>query len=141
MTTGARNGELLELELDHQLATLVSKWDFRLGQIFEMDIFNKFRSSVHHPSSSLRGVFHFCLRSSVNILFASLKVVSLALHSVLGGTPVGFHVTYLKDHHYRFSVASKQVGFEVRDLKRIITIILMFTSTSGGMGGKGGLLD
>jgi hypothetical protein len=38
-----------------------------------------------------------------------------------GGTPAGFHVTYLKDRHYRFSVASKQVGFAICDLKRITT--------------------
>jgi hypothetical protein len=47
--------------------------------------------------------------------------VSLALHSVLGGTLAGFHVTYVKDHHYRFLVASKQVGFAICALKRIIS--------------------
>jgi hypothetical protein len=47
--------------------------------------------------------------------------VSLALHSVLGGTHAGFHVTYLKDCHYRFSVASKQVGLMIYTLKRIIS--------------------
>jgi hypothetical protein len=50
-----------------------------------------------------------------------LKTLSLVLHSVLGGTPVDFHVTYLKDHHYRFSVASKQVGLAICALKRIIS--------------------
>jgi hypothetical protein len=28
--------------------------------------------------------------------------VSLALHAALGGTPAGFHVTYLKDRHYNW---------------------------------------
>jgi hypothetical protein len=47
--------------------------------------------------------------------------VSLALHSVLGGSPAGFHVTLLKDRHFCFSVASKHVGFEVCNLRRIVT--------------------
>jgi hypothetical protein len=47
--------------------------------------------------------------------------VSLALHSVLGGTLAGLHVMYVKDRHYRFSVASKQVGFAICALKRIIS--------------------
>jgi hypothetical protein len=45
----------------------------------------------------------------------------MALHCCLGGTPAGFHVTYLQDRHFRFSVASKDVGFLVRALKRITT--------------------
>ena len=45
----------------------------------------------------------------------------MVLHCCLGGTPAGFHVTYLQDRHFRFSVASKDVGFLVRALKRITT--------------------
>jgi hypothetical protein len=47
--------------------------------------------------------------------------MSLALHAALGGTPASFHVTFIKDHHFRFSIASRHVGFAVRDLKRITT--------------------
>jgi hypothetical protein len=39
----------------------------------------------------------------------------------LGGSPAGFHVSYLQDRHFRFSVASKHVGLLVCALKRIIT--------------------
>jgi hypothetical protein len=46
----------------------------------------------------------------------------MALHACLGGTPVGFHVQFLRDHHYRISVASKRVGFAVTDPKRITTL-------------------
>jgi hypothetical protein len=56
--------------------------------------------------------FTFCL---------SEASVSLALHVALGGTPVGFHVTFIKDRHFRFSVASHHVGFMVCDLKQITT--------------------
>ena len=45
----------------------------------------------------------------------------MALHCCLGGSPAGFHVSYLQDRHFRFSVASKHVGLLVRALKRITT--------------------
>jgi hypothetical protein len=47
--------------------------------------------------------------------------VSIALHAVLGGSPTGFHITCIKDHHFWFSVASKLVIFSIYELKRIIT--------------------
>jgi hypothetical protein len=106
---------------DNQLAKLVSNWSFSRGQEFESHIFSKSRSSVHHPYSSSCGAFHlldvfwrftFCL---------SEASVSLALHAALGGTPAGFHVTFIKDRHFQFSVASHHVGFMVCDLKQITT--------------------
>jgi hypothetical protein len=45
----------------------------------------------------------------------------LALYSVLGGSPAGFHVVEESDRHFRFSIASKKVGFMVLALKRIIS--------------------
>jgi len=45
----------------------------------------------------------------------------MAIHCCLGGSPAGFHVTYLQDQHFHFSVASKHVGLLVRALKRITT--------------------
>jgi hypothetical protein len=113
--------ELLELHEDQQLARLVQPWDFRRGKDFEADIFAKFRSSVHHPSSSPFGVFHLLVIFRCFTFRLTEASVSLALHAALGGTPVGFHVTYLKDRHFRFSIASKSVGLAVRDLKRVIT--------------------
>jgi hypothetical protein len=95
---GCGPGELLELREDWQHVMLVKDWNFK----FEAGILSKFSSSVHHPSSSLR-VVTTCLGS-----------LNLSL--------VGFHVTFLKDRHFHFSVASKQVGFVVCDLKRIITL-------------------
>jgi len=44
--------------------------------------------------------------------------VAMALHCCLGGSPAGFHVSYLQDRHFRFSIASKHVGLLVRALKR-----------------------
>jgi hypothetical protein len=112
---------LLELQEDQQLAKLVQDWDFTLGRKFEAGIFNRIRSSVHHPSSSPCGAFHLLVIFCQYTFRLTDSSVSLALHAALGGTPAGFHMTYLKDRHYRFFVASKQVGFAICDLKRIIT--------------------
>jgi hypothetical protein len=114
-------GDLLELQEDNQLAKLVSNWSFNRGQEFEAHVFSKFRSSIHHPSSSSHGAFHL-LAIFRSFMFCLLEAsVSLALHAALGGTPAGFHVTFIKDRHFQFSVASRHVGFTVRDLKRITT--------------------
>jgi hypothetical protein len=73
--------------------------------------------------------------------------VSLALHSVLGGTPAGFRVTYLKDCHYRFPIASKQLGLTICALKRIISghfdvyFHLCRNGGGGGIGSKNGEND
>lgn len=45
----------------------------------------------------------------------------MALHSVLGGSPGGFHICHAQNSHFRFFVASKKVGFMVRSLRRITT--------------------
>ncbi|TVU01684.1 hypothetical protein EJB05_52841, partial [Eragrostis curvula] len=113
-------GFLLELQQDKQLAELVKSWDFSIGRVFQDEIAKKHRSSVHHPSSNPHGSF-FLLAIFRRFTFRLTEdSVSLALHSCLGGTPAGFHVTYLKDRHFRFSVASKDVGLSVCALKRII---------------------
>lgn len=112
--------KLLELEQDEELARLVSGWDFDTGKRFQDKVLTSLNSSVHHPSSpsgsfSLLAIFRrYTFRLTV-------ESVSLALHACLGGTPAGFHVSFIRDRHFRFSVSCKQVGFMVCDLKRIIT--------------------
>jgi hypothetical protein len=112
-------GELLELQEDQRLAELVQRWNFVRGREFEILVFSKFRSAIHHPSSPRVG-FHLLAVFRRYTFRLSESSVSIALHSVLRGSPPGFHVTLLKDRHFRFSVASKHVGFEVWNLKCII---------------------
>jgi hypothetical protein len=59
---------------------------------------------------SILGRYTFCLTESS---------VSLALHFILGGTPAGFHVTFIRDRHFCFLVSTKHVGFAVTELKCI----------------------
>lgn len=114
-------GDLLELQEDDQLAELVSSWNFKAGDDFQQDILTRFRSPVHHPSSSDHGAFHMLAVFRRYTFRLTDSSVSLALHACLGGTLVGFHVTYLRDRHFRFSVANKHVGFAVHALRRVIT--------------------
>jgi hypothetical protein len=114
-------GALLELAEDRHIASLVKDWDFSKGRAFEDAVFSSYMSSVHHPSSSPSGAFHLLAVFHRFTFWLTDASVSLALHACLGGAPTGFHVEFLKDRHYRFSVASRKVGFAVSDLKRIIT--------------------
>jgi hypothetical protein len=113
-------GNLLELQEDKQLVELVKDWNFRRGKGFEDCIFSRFRSPIHHPSSSPCGASHLLAVFRRYTFRLTETSVSLALHFVLGGALAGFHVTLLKDRHFRFSVASKFVGCVVCDLKRIV---------------------
>ncbi|CAN6196784.1 unnamed protein product [Urochloa humidicola] len=112
---------LPELEEDLQLAELVKDWNFEEGKKFQARACKVAKRSVHHASSSLVGSFALLAvfrRYTFKLTEAS---VSLALHACLGGTPAGFHVTYIKDRHFKFVVSCKSVGFMVYELKRIIT--------------------
>lgn len=95
-------------------------WDFPIGKKFQLEVLAKFKSSVHHPSSSPQGSF-FLLAAFHRYTFRLTEdSVNLALHACSGGAP-GFHVAHKKDCHFRFLVSSKHVGFLVCSLKKIIT--------------------
>ena len=103
-------GALIELEQDPVLAELVRDWDFSPGKKFQAEVLRKFSSSVHHTSSSPDGSF-FLLVVFRRFLFRLTEdSIAMALHCYLGGTPAGFHVSFQKERHFRFSVASKERG-------------------------------
>lgn len=113
--------KLAELDHDGELAKLVSNWDFEAGKRFQDKVLVSLNSPVHHPSSSTCGSFLLLAVFRRCTFRLTEETVSLALHACLGGTPAGFHVSYVQDRHFRFVVSCKQVGFMVCDLKRIIT--------------------
>jgi len=96
-------------------------------------VFRKFASSVHHPSSSPKGSF-FLVAILCRYLFRlTEESVSMALHCCLRGTLASFHVTYLQDRHFCFSVVSKVWVFWFELSKESPQIILMFIFTYGEM--------
>ncbi|TVU13872.1 hypothetical protein EJB05_37303, partial [Eragrostis curvula] len=97
---------------------VVPRFDYSRGRRFQADVLDRFCSSVHHPSSSIDGCF-FMLAVFRRFTFRlTEESVSLALHLVLGGTPDGFHVHFESDRHFRFSVASKEVGLHIHSVER-----------------------
>jgi hypothetical protein len=100
---------------------LASRLDFNRGLIFQEEIRQRFKSPVHHPLPSPNGSF-FLLASFRRFLFRLTEdSVGLALQSCLGGRALDFHVKFLSNNHFRFSVFSKDVGFQVYKLRRVIT--------------------
>lgn len=100
---------------------LASRLDFDRGLEFQEEVRRLFRSPVHHPLPSPDGSF-FLLVTFRRFLFRLTEdSVSLALQSCLGGRALDFHVKFLSNNHFRFSVFSKEVGFHVYKLRRVIS--------------------
>jgi hypothetical protein len=114
----ARRSGPRELEQDGPLAELVSDWEFGRGKDFEQAIFSRYKTSVHHPSSSPKGAFFLLAVFRHYTLRLMPSSVSHALHACLGGAPSSFHVNPVKDRHFCFAVASKNVGFALGSGKR-----------------------
>lgn len=90
---------------------LVNRLDFNRGLEFQEDVCRCFKSPVHHPFPTPDGSF-FLLVTFRRFLFRLMEdSVGLALQSCLGGRAVDFHVQFLSNNHFRFSVFSKEVVF------------------------------
>jgi len=95
--------------------------DFNLGLEFQDEVRRCYKSPVHHPYPTPNGSF-FLLVTFRRFLFRLTEdTVPLALQSCLGGKALDFHVQFLSNNHFRFSVFSKDVGFFVYKLRRVIT--------------------
>jgi len=100
---------------------LVDRLDFNIGLGFQEKIQQRFRTPVHHPSPSADGSFLLLVTFRRFLFRLTEDSVSLALQSCLGGRAADFHVKFLSNNHFRFSVFSKDVGFQVYKLRRVIT--------------------
>jgi pterin-4a-carbinolamine dehydratase len=98
---------LLELEEDEQLAELVKNWKFEEGLRFQTKVCLTADRAVHHASSSLAGSFSVLAIFRRYTFRLTEKSVSLALHACVGGSPAGFHVSFVKDRHFKFAVSCK----------------------------------
>ena len=99
---------------------LIGKLDFSFGSVFQNKVLHRFGTLVHHPSSSPSGSFLLLATFRRYTFCLTETSVSHALASCLGGWPAGFHVQFLSDRHFRFSVSCKKVGFHVYALRRFI---------------------
>jgi len=100
---------------------LVGRLDFNPRKDFQDEVYHQFGSTVHFNSPSPSGSF-FLLATFRWFLFRlTEESVALTLQSCLGGCADKFHVKFLSTNHFRFSVASKHVGFLVYNLRRVIS--------------------
>lgn len=99
---------------------VADRMDFNVGLQFQDEVRRLYKSPVHHPHPNAEGSF-FLLVTFRRFLFRLTEdSVSLALQSCLGGRALDFHVKFLSKNHFRFSVFSKEVGFHVYHLRRVI---------------------
>ena len=60
-------------------------------------------------------------------------MVSVSLHAMFGGYAQGFRARHLKDRSFKFSVASKLVGFEIYNVVKWLRRSLKWFLISGIM--------
>ncbi|KAJ1255823.1 hypothetical protein BS78_K154700 [Paspalum vaginatum] len=99
---------------------LVDRLDFNTGLQFQDEVRRIFKSPVHHPLPSSNGSFLLLVTFRRFLFRLTEESVALALQSCLGGRAECFHVKFLSNNHFRFSVFSKEVGFYVYKLRRVI---------------------
>lgn len=100
---------------------LASRLDFDLGLKFQDEIRRRFKSPVHHPHPHPDGSFFLLATFRLHLFRLTEDSVSLVLQSCLGGRALDFHVKFLINNYFRFSVFSKHVGFHIYKLRRVIT--------------------
>ena len=93
--------------------------NFGRGKEFQAEVRSKFGHPVVFSPGFRQREFTFV----VSFIRASFKLdtftVSTALHASFGGYPQGFRVSHLKDRSFKFSAASKAVGFQIYNAGRV----------------------
>lgn len=95
----------------------LSDFNFQAGLDFEALVKRRFGSTVA-PVSASTG-FHLVLSFSRASIKINQESAALILQSCIGGKAEDFRVLWLKDWCFRFTVASKAVGFMVYQHKKI----------------------
>jgi hypothetical protein len=87
--------------------------NFDRGAKFESDIKKKFGHSVNFVPGFRRREFLLVVSFGRASFKLNIHTVGLALQSCFGGLASKFHVNFLSEGVFRFSVASRSVGFEM----------------------------
>jgi hypothetical protein len=87
--------------------------DFSRGIKFEIDIKSKFGHSVNFVPGFRKREFLLVISFGRATFKLNSHTVGLSLQSCFGGIASKFHVVCLKERVFRFSVASRSVGFEI----------------------------
>ena len=115
--------------------------NFARGKDFQLSMRQKFgHLVVFSPGFRQREftlVVSFC-RARFRL---DCHTVSVTLQSCFGGYPQGFRVLHLKDRSFKFSVASKAVGFEIYNQGRVVEKDFELVFNLWGFGGPNWLRE
>lgn len=93
--------------------------NFSRGKEFQVDMRRKFGHLVVFSPGFRQREFVLVISFARATFRFDQHTVSVVLQSYFGGYPQGFHVQLLKDRSFKFSVASKSVGFEVYNVGHV----------------------
>jgi hypothetical protein len=88
---------------------------------FQDDIRCRFHAPVHHPFPTPNGSFLLFATFQCFLFRLAEEYVALVLQSCLGGRASDFHVKFLSNNHFHFSIFSKEVDFQIYRKRRVIT--------------------
>ena len=94
--------------------------NFNRGKEFQASVRSKFGHPVVFSPGFRQKEFILVVSFSRSSFKMDIHTVSVALHASFGGYTQGFRVCHLKDRSFKFSVASKSVGFQIYNAGRVI---------------------
>ena len=94
--------------------------NFDRGRKFQADMRTKFGHPVVFSPGFRQQEFILVVSFFLSSFKLDVHTVSVSLLAMFGGYAQGFRVRHLRDRTFKFSVASKYVGFEIYNNGRIV---------------------
>jgi hypothetical protein len=130
----------ISLENSVDLASAPSL-NFNRGVLFDESIQKKFGHVVNFIENHRRREFLMVVSFSRACFRLNTHTVAIALQACFGGSASKFRVHTLRDRTFRFSVASKSVGFEIYNAGKILENDFEISFNLWGNGGPNWLVE
>jgi hypothetical protein len=115
--------------------------NFNRGVLFDESIQKKFGHVVNFIENHRRREFLMVVSFSRACFRLNTHTVAIALQACFGGSASKFRVHTLRDRTFRFSVASKSVGFEIYNAGKILENDFEISFNLWGNGGPNWLVE
>jgi hypothetical protein len=115
--------------------------NFKRGIDFEDNIWLKFGHLVNHVAGDTSRDFLLVASFSRSHFRLNMHTVGIVLQSCFGGLASLFKVQLLKDRSFRFSVASKSVGFQIYNSGKTSEVDFDISFNLWGNGGPNWLVE
>jgi hypothetical protein len=134
-------GDLIDPDLSQVEIVAAPSLNFKRGIDFEDNIWLKFGHPVNYVSSARRRDFLLVASFSRSHFRLNVHTVGIVLQSCFGGLASLFKVLLLKDRSFKFSVASKSVGFQIYNSGKISEVDFDISFNLWGNGGPNWLVE